>query len=136
MTVGDHKKIDRRLYLPRYTFSEADHLANVTPGTTRRWLGGYAYRAATGQHVARPPVTPRTAVDGAASFIDLVEVVAIGRLKERGLSLTQIRKLVANCQEVLGVDRPLVHLQFKTGGREVFADQRGALVELGRTKGQ
>lgn len=114
---------------PRYSFAEADHLAGVSRGTSRRWLAGYSYRGTSGDVVHLPPVTSPSAAD--ASFIDLVEVVAIGGLKEQGFGLTQIRKIVASCEELLGVARPLTTLTFKTGGRQIFVEvDDGRLVEV------
>ena len=68
------------------------------------------------------------------SFLDLVEIVAIGRLKQAGFSTRAIRQIVHNCQETLGVPRPLTTLRFKTDGRDVFVDQGDMLVEVGRRK--
>lgn len=121
---------------PRYGFAEADYLAHVSRGTSRRWLAGYSYRGTSGDVVHLPPVGRRSAkdADGTVSFIDLVEVVAIGGLKDAGFSLTHIRKIVTTCEELLGVARPLTTLTFKTGGREIFVDMgEGRLIEvLGR----
>jgi uncharacterized protein (DUF433 family) len=123
-----------RLTSPRYSFSEADRLAGVSRGTARRWLSGYMYRDDAGRSVTLPPITPGTADSGAASFLDLVEIVAIGGLKQAGFPTRAIRQIVRNCQEILGVHRPLTTLKFKVGGREVFVDQGDVLVEVGRRK--
>jgi uncharacterized protein (DUF433 family) len=68
------------------------------------------------------------------SFLDVVEVVAIGGLKGAGFSTRAIRQIVENCQELLGIERPLISLRFKVGGREVFVDQGDVLLEVGRRK--
>lgn len=121
--------------LPRYGFADADHLAGVSRGTSRRWLSGYAYTRQAGWRVSRPPITPGAANHAAVSFIDLLEIVAIGRLKEFGFSLSRIRQLVSNCQELIGVSRPLTTLKFKTDGQEIFVDKGDVLLEVGRRKG-
>ena len=36
-----------RLSQPFYTYVDADHIANVSPGTSRRWLVGYRYWTST-----------------------------------------------------------------------------------------
>lgn len=124
------------LYLtrPLYGFADADYLANVSRGTARRWLAGYAYHDTHGQRVVQPPVTPGVQREESVSFADLVEIAAIGRLKEVGFSLRMIREIVRNCQEILGVQRPLTTLRFKTGGREIFVDRGDVLLEVGRKK--
>ena len=123
-----------RLTLPRYSFAEADRLADVSRGTARRWLSGYTYRDTAGRPVKVPPITSGVTDDGAASFLDVIEIVAIGGLKRAGFSTRAIRQIVRNCQEILGVECPLTTLKFKVGGREVFVDRGDVLVEVGRRK--
>ena len=67
--------------------------------------------------------------------MDLVEIVAIGRLKEVGFSLREVRHIVANCQSLLNIERPLARLKFKTDGREIFISQGDFLLEMGHRKG-
>ena len=133
MSIVAPAKIEK-LTAPRYTYTEADRLAGVTPGTSRRWLAGYVYRDADGQQVTALPVTAKHARADAVSFLDVVEVVAIGGLKEAGFSTRAVRRIVQNCQEILDVPRPLTSLTFKVGGREVFVEQGDVLVEVGRRK--
>jgi len=74
-------------------------------------------------------------VEAAVSFLGLLEVVAIGRLKEFGFSLRSIRMIVENCQRILNVPRPLTSLGFKIGGRDIFVERGHELVEVGRRRG-
>ncbi len=125
-----------RVNRPLYTFADTDRLAGATRGTSKRWLTGYWYLDTQGQAVIRPPVTPDSVEveRDAASFSDLVEVVAIDGLKRVGFSMKRIREIVLNCQEGLGVDRPLTKLKFKTDGREFYVDQGDFLLEVGKRK--
>src|SRR3990172_9304235 len=127
-------KIQTLVNRPLYIFSEADRLANVSRGTSRRWLAGYDYTAKD-KRVRQPPITPRTNATGAVSFTDLLEVVAIGRLKVFGFSLGQVRTIVRNCQRTLEVEHPLTTLRFKIGGREIFVERAYELLEVGRRRG-
>lgn len=102
-----------QLVLPRYSFAEADHLAAVSRGTARRWL-------ANGDQLE------------AVSFLDLVEIAIVGRLKDAGFSAATIRGIVQRCQEILGVAQPFPSLQFKVGGRDVLVEGAGVLGEVGR----
>jgi hypothetical protein len=79
-------KKDRR-FVPRYSYQEADRLAGLSRGTASRWLKGYRYGAKRGVVVLAQPVTPRNDVLDAASFVDLVELVAIGRFRRAGYAL-------------------------------------------------
>lgn len=118
-----------------YTLADVDRLAQVTPGTAKRWLLGYTY-VRQGQRVTVPPVTPRESSVTAATFFDLIEVVAIGKFKEKGFSLATVRRLVDVCQTVLGVARPLTSVVFKTEGYRIFVEHAGELIEVLRTAGQ
>lgn len=134
--MSSTKHISRRALLdePRYSLSEADHLAGLTRGTARRWLLGYAYQH-DGHRVRQPPVgvAAREEFPG-ASFLDLVELVAIGRLKAYGFALPSVRRIVENCRDIMDVPRPLVSLRFKTDGREIFVERSGILVDVGVQK--
>lgn len=123
--------------MPLYTYADADRLATVSHGTARRWLSGYAYATDDGLRVSQPPVTvvDEVAEHLAVSFMELVEVIAIGGLKRAGFSLTRIREIVKNCQDALQVERPLTTLRFKTGGREIFVDRGEILLEITKRKG-
>jgi uncharacterized protein (DUF433 family) len=48
--------------------------------------------------------------------------------------MKSIREIVRNCQEGLGVQRPLTALKFKTDGRELYVDQGEVLLEVGKRK--
>lgn len=117
-----------------YSFAEADYIANVRRGTSQRWLTGYVYQRGA-ERITRPPVTDRPKVSDGASFIDLVEIVAIGRLRAIGFSLPAIRRVVQHCRDLFKAERPLVTLQFKTDGREIFVREGSQLVEVLRRKG-
>ena len=97
-----------RFQRPIYSYAEADRIAAVTRGTSKRWLRGYEYEVA-GEPVSAPPVTqdlPQPDEPG-VSFFDLVEIAAIGRLKEIGWSLPAIRAAVGACQRMFRLQRPL-----------------------------
>src|SRR3990172_1864539 len=135
MAIKKMVEIQTLVNRPLYGFSEADRLANVSRGTSKRWLAGYDYTAKD-KRVRQPPITPRTNATAAVSFTDLLEVVAIGRLKVFGFSLGQVRTIVGNCQRTLEVERPLTTLRFKIGGREIFVERAYELLEGGRRRGR
>lgn len=135
--MNDNEVSDQFLHLPLYGYSEADYLAGVTRGTARRWLAGYEYKKSGSKRVRRPPVTPESGrEEGGVSFIDLVEVVAIGGLKSFGYTLGQIRTIVINTQDILNVQRPLTTEIFKLDGHDAFVQAGGKLVNVLHSKGQ
>jgi uncharacterized protein (DUF433 family) len=112
---------------PLYGFAESDRLAGVTRGASRRWLKGYRYWYADESRMALPITPERDQPDG-VSFVDLVEVIAIGKLRQRGFSLRRIRQVNEYCQLALNRDRPLVTETFKTDGRQVFEMAQGGFL--------
>lgn len=128
--------IPDRVARPLYSFADADRLAEVSRGTAKRWLTGYAYVSPERGRVERPPITTGVEEHGAVSFIDLIEIVAIGGLKSRGFTLNAIRRIVKDCQAQLGVAHPLTTVKFKTDGYEIFVNQGDSLLGLGKRRGQ
>ena len=124
------------LVTPRYGYAEADRLARVTAGTSRRWTRGYSYQSRDGERVQRPPVGKTdSSVGVAVSFADLIEVAAIRGLRTLGFSLPQIREIVEGCQHIFESDRPLLSHRFKVDGRDAFVERdEGVLVSVLRGK--
>lgn len=125
-----------RLTRPLYSFAEADRLARVTRGTSSRWLKGYKYWYSPEERRAMPPITPGHEPPGVVSFIDLIEVIAAGKLRQKGFSLRRIRQINEYCQLALSMDRPLVTETFKTNGRDVFVKaESGFLLDVLHERG-
>ncbi|MGH2443932.1 MAG: DUF433 domain-containing protein [Chloroflexota bacterium] len=120
---------------PLYGYAEADYLCYVGPGTSKRWIEGYGHRDSRGERVNLQPVSSRERGHAEVSFLDLVEVAAIGGLRREGFPLKRIRQIVAYCRNALEIDRPLVTLKFKTDGRQIFIDRGAALLEVGEHSG-
>jgi hypothetical protein len=98
---------NERLMRSLYGFAESDRLAGVTRGTSRRWLKGHWYADESRMVLA---ITPERDQPDGVSFVDLVEVIAIGKLRQRGFSLRPIRQVNEYCQLALNRDRPPVTL--------------------------
>ena len=64
---------------PMYTFAEAGHLANVSPGTVRNWLFGYSTR----ERDAPPLFLPKPDQGPIVSFLQLIEIMVVGRLRKQ-----------------------------------------------------
>jgi uncharacterized protein (DUF433 family) len=84
-----------------------------------------------------PPVNPASGSQEAVSFVDLVEVATIGKLRNKGFSLKRIRQINAYCRVALGEPRPLVTERFRVAGQDIFVDDYdfGILVNVGREAG-
>lgn len=119
------------LFRTRYSHAEADRIAGVSRGTTKRWLAGYTFRASDGSQRFSGPVTEWPRHDEGVSFADLVEVAAINRWKNLRWSLRNIREIVDQCQKILEVQRPLITQRFKANGSYAFVEtDDGKLVGL------
>lgn len=131
--MGDELDI---LHVPLYSYAESDHLAGVTRGTSKRWIDGYEYWSADGNRIVLPPVTLVEYEHNGISFLDLIEIRAIGNLKAAGFSLRNIRDIALTCQQMFGETHPLVTLRFRTAGPDIFVPSNGSLIEVGKKKGQ
>jgi uncharacterized protein (DUF433 family) len=119
-----------QLQAPLYSYADADYLAATGRGTARRWLS--VYRAGS-PDAEKGPASFSHPASGAAwqpadgvSFLELLEVVAIGSLRQFGFTFPELRSVVQACRERYGAPFPLALEQFKTDGRELFAGQGGA----------
>lgn len=135
MAIGsvsyEHPSVKR----PLYSFAEADRIARVTPNTSRRWLKGYSFWY-DGEHRTMPPVTWTSETKDAVTFVDLMEVATIDKLRKKGFSFKQIRKINATARFYLRKPRPLVTETFKVKGRDIFVDEGfGILVNVGYEAG-
>ena len=135
MAIGsvsyEHPSVKR----PLYSFAEADRIARVTPNTSRRWLKGYSFWY-DGEHRTMPPVTWTSGMKDAVTFVDLMEVATIDKLRKKGFNFKQIRKINATARFYLRKPRPLVTETFKVKGRDIFVDEGfGILVNVGYEAG-
>lgn len=127
----DHPSVNR----PLYNFAEADRIARVTPNTSRRWLKGYQFWYGE-ERRAMPPVTPGRGEQDAVSFVDLMEVAAVSKLRQKNISYKRIRQINSYCRLQLKVPRPLVTERFKIVGEDIFlAADFNVLLNVGREAG-
>lgn len=127
----EHPSVKR----PLYSFAEADRIVGVTPGTSRRWLKGYHFWYDE-ERRQMPPVTPDLGEQDAVSFVDLMEVAAVSKLRERRFSFKRIRQINAYCRVYFKEPRPLVTQKFKVAGQDIFLDADfDVLVDVGREAG-
>lgn len=103
-----------------YGVSEAARFARVNVRTTARWISGdgAGHRGA----LFRPDL-PRVAQKRALSFLDLIDVLVVGRFREHGVSLQKIRRVHARLVELLNTPHPFAHLRFFTDGKDILAEK-------------
>lgn len=95
-----------------YSIREASKLTGVNAHTLRAWLFPENSVLSSDFH----PHKDRFAL----SFLDLIDVAVVGKLRDRGLSLQQIRKVNTKLQEILDTPHPFSHSDLHTDGARVF----------------
>lgn len=115
-----------------YTVPEAARLTRIAVPRIRRWLGGYRYRDAAGEHTSAPlwqPEVPKFGSKVELSFRDLMELRFVHLFLEQGLSLHAIRRAIERAVDLFGVERPLSTKRFRTDGRTIFLEVAGEMDE-------
>lgn len=117
-----HRRFAERALEPRYRFPEAARLVERPTETIRRWAIGHQ-RLYQGRPATDKPLIQ---IDGSAerdhlplSFLNLIELRFLASYRQ-GVSLPAIRRALDFAAHELGVDRPLLEVEFATHGRELF----------------
>lgn len=100
-----------------YSISEAGQLAAVNSATVRAWF--FSDKSNTRTPVLKSDYSPyndRFAI----SFLDLVDLAAIGELRRIGISLQNLRKIHADLSDHLETRHPFSREEFYTDGSSVF----------------
>lgn len=115
-----HRRFAKRAQEPRYGFPEAARIVGKPPETIRRWSVGHSRK-----YRGRPAKDkPLIQIDGdrervPLSFLNLIELRFLAGYREAA-SLPAIRGALDYAARELEVDRPLLEMEFKTHGRELF----------------
>jgi uncharacterized protein (DUF433 family) len=105
---------------PVYSISQTAKLAGVHPITIRRWLYGSHTNS-----TKMKPVFGENTVSGEkaeVSFLQLAEIVVVGRFRQRQVKLDTLRQAHAYASHTLHLDYPFAWLHLKTDGVHVFSD--------------
>jgi uncharacterized protein (DUF433 family) len=93
----------------------------VRPTTLRNWLVGHE-RVSSGRRVTAEPVVDLTLPDptDGLSFINLIEVLALDRFRDAGVSLQKVRNALRYVEAELGTTHALANQQILTDGADLF----------------
>jgi hypothetical protein len=106
---------------PRYSIPEAASFIRRPSSTVRRWSLGNTRK----QHGERTRDEPLIVTDGLTyssvplSFLNLLELRFLGVYRSR-MPLQSIRRALEYAGDELKIDRPLLSLEFKVRGKELF----------------
>lgn len=99
-----------------YSFPEAAALTQLPTKRVRGWFAD----AGGGGNPRRGVFRSDYGREGAISFLDLIEVLVAGNLREQGVSLQAIRKVHNILGAELGTGHPFSHEMLFTDGQRVF----------------
>lgn len=102
-----------------YGVAEAARFARVNTQTARRWIRG------SGVHRYAPVLQPDLSpVDGryALSFLDLIDLLVVGRFREEGVSLQWVRRAHTWLSQKLETRHPFAHNKLFTDGTSIFLE--------------
>jgi uncharacterized protein (DUF433 family) len=106
---------------PVYTIKQTAKLAGVHPITVRRWL----YGAHSESTKMKPVFGDKQKVKeekAEVSFLQLAEIVVVGRFRQRKVKLDTLRQAHAYACKELKLEYPFAWLNLKTDGLHVFSD--------------
>lgn len=107
---------------PMYSFSEAAHLADVSPGTVRNWLKGYV----TKDREAGPLFSPLDNQGSGVSFLQLIEIMVAGRLrKAERASYQKVYEAYRNARDRYHFEYPFAHMELRAIGGHIVHQIRG-----------
>jgi uncharacterized protein (DUF433 family) len=103
--------------LGSYGIPEAARLAQVKQRTVRGWITD---SPADRKGFLRANDFPSVSDRHALSFLDLIDLLVVGRFRDAGVSLQTVRRVYALLAERLQSPHPFCHRQLLTDGRSIF----------------
>lgn len=104
-----------------YGIPEASRFARVNERTAARWIRGAG--ADTHGRLLESDL-PSVGRRHALSFLDLVDLLVVGRFREQGFSFQTVRRVYVRLRESLETAHPFSRFRFWTYGRTIFMETR------------
>ncbi len=102
-----------------YGVAEAARLADVPARTAYRWITG---QGETRRGRVLTPDLPPIGDRRALSFLDLIDLLVVGRFRQEGVSLQTVRLVYRKMTKVLGIAHPFCHRRLLTDGKLVVLE--------------
>ena len=102
-----------------YGIPEASRFARVNARTANRWIIGSG-----SEHRGRllPTDLPTRDKRHALSFLDLIDLLVVGRFRDEGVSFGTIRKVYSYLRDSLNTPHPFTHRRLFTDGKTIFME--------------
>lgn len=120
--------------IPAYRVTDAASYLGIPVTTLRAWGQGMNYSHRDGTKGRFKPVFSLPDPDQSLlSYFNLVEAFVLSSLRKKHLiKLFKIRRAIDSLRERFNSAHPLVEHQFQTNGVDLFVEEYGQLINLGR----
>lgn len=119
--------------IPAYRFVDGAKYLNIALPTLRSWVKGYYYKVKGGRRFFKPIFSlpdPKTQL---LSYTNLVEAFVLSSLRRKHkIDLYKIRIAIRSLQNRFDSRHPLAEHRFETNGVDIFVEQYGQLINVGR----
>ena len=102
-----------------YSFAEASRYAGIRAARLRAWFRGGAGGGTRKSILANDYANVDE--DSALGFLELIEAFVVGRFRNAGVSMSEIRGAHQRLEAEFGWPHPFAHLRFRTTGRRILA---------------
>lgn len=117
--------------LPAYNVTEVAHYLRVPPFTLHYWMKPVEIETKNGY--ARKPLIQRPNGSAKMSFLNVVEAHVVNALRlHHQVPVAEMRMAVEYAENHLGVNRLLTNQNLKAGAKQLFIEEYGRLINLGR----
>lgn len=118
--------------VPSYSIADAAHYLRMPAATVRSWALGRPYEVAKGKRQWAALIDPaEPGPPPLLSFLNVVELHVLRAMRrDHQLKVPIIRTALEYVTERLGVERPLVHEEFRTDGVHLFVERLGKLLSV------
>jgi uncharacterized protein (DUF433 family) len=119
--------------IPAYRLPDAAAYLNIPKATLRSWIKGYYYPIKGGKKFFEPVFYLPEPEHLLLSYTNLVEAFVLSSLRRKyKIDLYKIRTAIDTLQRRFNSRHPLAEHQFETNGIDIFVQEYGQLVNVGR----
>ena len=120
--------------IPAYRFADAASYLRIPKTTLRAWVKGTYYGTGSSKRFFKPVFfLPEPQAFPFLSYTNLVEAFVLSSLRRKyKIDLHEIRTAIESLKERFNSQHPLAEHQFQTNGLDLFVEEYGDLINVGR----
>lgn len=119
--------------IPAYRYVDAAKYLNIPLSTLKSWIKGSFYKTKGGRKRFLPVIYLPDPNKPLLSYTNLVEAYVLSSLrKKHHIDLEKIRITIRRLEEDFNSKHPLAEYRFETYGKDIFVQEYGQLVDVGR----